>query len=503
MQRFANQLLCWVIISAFASTSWAQRAATNMRVGEASPVAVRPNILFLFADDQRTDTISAYGNSAIQTPNLDRLVRSGLSLRNAYCFGSPHGAVCVPSRAMLHSGRSLFHVQNLNLDGHKLLGEYLQEAGYETFATGKWHNERPAFARSFRQGRNVMFGGMSNHAEVPVVQFSAVDGKYTEPQLGEHFSSKLFADAAIEFLTTRDRQQPFFCYVAFTAPHDPRMSPGAFNRLYSPSEMPVPKNFLPQHPFDTGDLTVRDENLAPWPRTREVIQEQTADYYGLISHLDQQVGRVLEALEASGLADDTIVIYTADHGLALGSHGLLGKQNLYEHSTKAPLVITGRGIPVGEKNELVYLHDLFPTILDYAGVSVPVDCDGRTLRGLISENQERRFREHLFTTYKDTIRAIRDERWKLIRYPQIDRTQLFDLQNDPDEIHNLSDSSDPTHQAVKAELLAKLAQTQREVGDQQPLVVPNPKPAEIDLTGRSRTPDQWQPPWVIEKYFEK
>ncbi|MBL8888763.1 MAG: sulfatase-like hydrolase/transferase [Planctomycetaceae bacterium] len=503
MFRFAQPWLFWAIVVAFGPTALGQNSSGDIRNRERPAEVNRPNVLFLLADDQRADTISAHGNIAIRTPNLDRLVRAGVSLRNAYCFGSPHGAVCIPSRAMLHSGRSLFHLQSLNLDGHKLLGEYLQEAGYDTFATGKWHNERSSFARSFRQGRQLMFGGMSNHAEVPIVQYSAGEGKFTSQQIGEHFSSKLFADAAIEYLTTRDRTQPFFCYVAFTAPHDPRMSPGTFNRMYAPSEMPVPKNFLPQHPFDTGDLTVRDENLAPWPRTREVIQQQTADYYGLISHLDQQVGRVLEALEQSGLADNTIVIYAADHGLALGSHGLLGKQNLYEHSMKAPLVITGPGIPVGERNDLVYLHDLFPTVLEFAGVGIPAECDGRSLQSLLTADENQPFRDVLFTSYKDTIRAIRDQRWKLIRYPQIDRTQLFDLQTDPDEIDDLSNSSDPAHQAAKAKLLAKLAEKQREVGDQQPLVVANPKPAEIDLTGRPRTPDQWQPRWIIEKYFEK
>lgn len=449
-----------------------------------------PNILFLLADDQRADTIAAYGNPVIQTPNLDQLVRNGFSLTNAYCFGSPHGAVCVPSRAMLHSGRSLFRLKNLNLNGQRLLGEYLQEAGYETFATGKWHNERPSFERSFQRGRNVMFGGMSNHAEVPIVQLESQQRTFSQPQTGEYFSSKLFADAAIEFLSTREKQQPFFCYVAFTAPHDPRMSPGTFNRMYEPAAMPVPKNFLPQHPFNIGDLTVRDENLAPWPRTREVIQEQTADYYGLISHLDQQVGRILEALEASGQAENTIIIYAADHGLAMGSHGLLGKQSLYEHSMKAPVVIVGPGIPVGSNSALVYLHDLFPTILECAGVTLPAECDGRSFRPLLDGVVQYEPRSTLFTAYKDTIRAIRNERWKLIRYPQIDRTQLFHLESDPDEMNDLSESDDPTHQAIKAGLLRQLAESQQDVGDAQSLVVANPQPAAIDLTGHPRKPDQ-------------
>lgn len=499
MKRLVTCFSLWIVALLWAPIAWADERSEQRE--QPSAVSNRPNLLFLFADDQRADTIAAYGNPLIQTPNLDQLVQRGFSLTNAYCFGSPHGAVCVPSRAMLHSGRSLFRLKNLNLDGHKLLGEHLQEAGYETFATGKWHNERASFVRSFQRGRNVMFGGMSNHAEVPVVQFAG-EGSFSKPQTGEHFSSKLFADAAIEFLASREKTQPFFCYVAFTAPHDPRMSPGTFNRMYDPAKMAVPKNFLPQHPFNIGDLTVRDENLAPWPRTREVIQEQTADYYGLISHLDQQVGRILVALEASGQADNTIIVYAADHGLAMGSHGLLGKQSLYEHSMKAPVVIAGPGIQPGSDDALVYLHDLFPTLLEYANAEVPADCEGQSLRGLLAGTGYKS-RQTLFTTYKDTIRSIRDERWKLIRYPQIDRTQLFDLKTDPDEMHDLSDSSDPAHQATKVQLEKQLANAQHEFGDTQPLVVANPKPAEIDLTGHPRKPDQWQPKWIVEKYFEK
>jgi arylsulfatase A-like enzyme len=501
-RAFACGMLFFGMLVVCSSTprGGAQQLSTS---GDASSATPPPNILFLLADDQRADTIAAFGNPVIQTPNLDHLVRRGFHLTNAYCFGSPHGAVCIPSRAMLHSGRTLFRLNNLNLDGQRLLGQYLQGAGYETFATGKWHNERASFERSFQQGKNVMFGGMSNHGQVPIVQWESQTREFSPPQTGEHFSSKLFADAAIEFLSTREQQRPFFCYVAFTAPHDPRMSPGAFNRMYEPANMPIPKNFLPQHPFNIGDLTVRDENLAPWPRTREIIQEQTADYYGLISHLDQQVGRVLAALEASGQAGNTIIIYAADHGLAMGSHGLLGKQSLYEHSMKAPLVIVGPGVPIGSSDALVYLHDLFPTVLDFAAVEVPADCDGRSLQPLWKGADGAKLRQTLFMAYKDTIRAIRDERWKLIRYPQIDRTQLFDLESDPDEINNLSESSDPAHQAIKAHLQDQLVMAQQEAGDSQPLTVANPQPAAIDLTGHPRKPDQWQPKWIVEKYFEK
>jgi arylsulfatase A-like enzyme len=497
--------LVWLsgVLGPATAFGWAdQGTAGSAPAGRADS---RPNILLLLADDQRCDTISAYGNPAIQTPNLDRLARSGVNFRQAYCFGSPHGAVCVPSRAMLHSGRTLFRLPDLNLQGSRTLGECLGGAGYQTFATGKWHNGRESFARSFQRGRNVFLGGMSDHSQVPLVQLQE-EAKFSAAEIGAHFSSRLFADAAIEFLGERDPERPFFCYVAFTAPHDPRMSPGNFNRMYRPQDMPLPPNFLPQHPFDSGDLTVRDENLLPWPRTPELVREQLSEYYGLVSHLDQQVGRIVAAVQEQGLDQNTIIVYAADHGLALGSHGLLGKQSLYEHSMRAPLIVVGPGIAAGDRQSLVYLHDLFPTILEWADVPLPAENEGRSLRPWLSAagaEAANGGREVLFTAYKDTIRAVRDERWKLIRYPQIDRTQLFDLVADPHETQDLSTAETPESHAALERLSKLLVSAQAEHGDRLPWVVAEPKPAEIDLTGHPRKPDQWQPKWIVEKYFSQ
>lgn len=491
-----QSFLLWLLLA------WLVAIKANVADGcQGTEPSPRPNILFIFADDQRCDSIGAYGNPVIQTPNLDRLVARGFNLRNAYCFGSPHGAVCMPSRAMLHTGRTLFRLRNLEMEGHSLLGEHLAEAGYETFATGKWHNGKESLTRGFQSGRNIMLGGMSNHEAVPLVQL-APDGSFSAPQVGDGFSSTLFADAAIDFLEQRDTSDPFFCYVALTAPHDPRMSPGEFASMYEPSKVPIPVNFLPQHPWNIGDVTVRDENLAAWPRTESVIREQTAEYYGLISHMDQEVGRIMETLQRLGQLDNTIVVYAADHGLALGSHGLLGKQSLYEHSMKAPLIVAGPTVPNGSSEALVYLHDLFPTILELAGTPIPAETEGRSLAPLWQSESPADVRPYLFTTYKNTIRAIRDARWKLIRYPQIDRWQLFDLDQDPQEMENLYDSSLPEHQAARQRLAEALSTAQSDVGDKQKLHVANPMPAEIDLTGHPRKPDRWQPKWIVEKYFD-
>jgi arylsulfatase A-like enzyme len=248
-------------------------------------------------------------------------------------------------------------------------------------------------------------------------------------------------------------------------------------------------------------LVLRDENLGPWPRTRELVEEQLAEYYGLISHLDEQVGRVLEALQRSGQADRTIVVYAADHGLAVGSHGLLGKQSLYEHSMRAPLVVSGPGIPRGiASTALVYLLDLYPTLLGLCGTRGDQDIAGRDLSPIWSGQQES-VRDSLFLSMTDSQRAVTDGRWKLIRYPRIDHTQLFDLASDPDELLDLSGR--PEHAERLEGLWAELERWQAEVGDTAPLVVPEEQlvPRHRDLTGTPRNPDRWQPRWIRRKYF--
>lgn len=457
----------------------------------------RPNFLFLFADDQRADTIAAWGNRHIRTPHLDRLVEQGFSFRANYNLGSNGGAVCIPSRAMVNTGRAYFRVPN-NLEGVKLLPELLRERGYVTFATGKWHNERPSWLRGFARGKAVFFGGMADHTKVPVEDLSA-DGRLVNARIGEKFSSELFADAAIEFLRGYRDRRPFYAYVAFTAPHDPRQPPEPYRQMYYAQPPPLPANFLPQHPFNNGNLGGRDENLAPWPRTPEVIRDQLAEYYGMITHLDEQIGRILEALEASGRARNTYVIFAADHGLAIGSHGLLGKQNLYEHSQKCPLVIAGPGIPAGRSTQaLTYLLDLFPTVLRLAGIAPASDLDGEDLAPLWRGEKER-LRDSLFLSYMNLMRAVRDERYKLLRYPQINYTQLFDLASDPEEMHNLAEAPE---QAGRIERLTRLlVEWQRRVGDAQPLATDKPQPKYVDMSGTKRQPDKWQPEWIVKKYF--
>ena len=458
----------------------------------------RPNILFLFADDQRADTIGGWGNPNIKTPNLDKLVDAGFSFRGNYIFGGNSGAVCMPSRAMLMSGMTWFHVNTRTLEGAKLMPELLGENGYVTFGTGKWHNGEGSWLRAFQKGKTVMFGGMSDHLRVPVRDLGP-DGKLTPVRTGEKFSSELFANSVIEFLKHHNSKKPFFAYVAFTAPHDPRMPPPQQVEFYYQHKPPLPPNFLPQFPFDNGHmLNCRDENLAAWPRTEAVIRDQLAEYYGMITHLDGQIGRILTVLKETGLADNTVIIYAADNGLALGSHGLLGKQNVFEHSMRVPLIFAGPGIPRSKSTRaFTYLLDVFPTVCDVTRIVPPHGLEGESLRPLW-EGRKEKFRDSVFLPFIQVQRAVRDERWKLIAYPKIGYLQLFDLQADPNEQTNLISS--PAAAQVPR-LLELMKQWQAKSGDT--LTVPSAsKPYEpIDLTGRKRKPDEWQPEWIVKKYF--
>lgn len=465
--------------------------------GLQAEAAKKPNVLVLFADDQRPDAVGAFGHPVVKTPHIDRLVKTGYRFRRAYCMGSMGGAVCVPSRAMINSGRSLFRVKP-NLAGAPLLPETLGKNGYVTFGTGKWHNGRPSFVRGFQQGKAVFFGGMCDHTKVPVADLQ--DGEIVNRRTGNKFSNELFADAAVDFLKNHKDDKPFYAYVAFTAPHDPRQAPQDYLDKYDPKKMPLPENFKPQHPFFNGWMTGRDETLAPWPRTPEVVRHQLAEYYALISHMDSQIGRILAALKESGRAEDTIIVYAADHGLALGSHGLLGKQSVYEHSMRTPLVFHGPGVPQGKATDaFAYLYDVFPTVCDLAGVKPPESVEGKSLAPIWRGEREG-VRDSIFTAYMRYMRAVRTDRWKLIRYTHINKSQLFDLQNDPHELHDLA--GDEKHADRLVELTELLKRSQKAAGDGQSLTSKNPVSEKINLTGRKRKPDHHQPKWIVEKYYE-
>ncbi|NOY75443.1 MAG: sulfatase-like hydrolase/transferase [Kiritimatiellaeota bacterium] len=424
----------------------------------------KKNVLFLFTDDQRFDTIQALGNDRISTPNIDELVVNGAAFTQAHIPCGTSGAVCMPSRAMLNTGRTLFHIEGsgeeIPLD-HTTIGEHLRNNGYRTFGTGKWHNGRESFNRSFSDGSEIFLGGMADHWNVPAYNYDPT-GKYDATRArvlnpatsnevverpcdhvtaGKH-SSQMVCDAAIDFLETKaSPDQPFYMYVSFLAPHDPRTMPREFLDMYDPEDIELPPNFMGGHSFDTGALRIRDELLAGFPRSPGETRRHIAEYYAMISHLDFELGRVVASLKKSGMFEDTIIILAGDNGLALGQHGLFGKQNCYEHSVRVPLIFAGPGIPGGRRTDaFVYLLDVFPTICALLGLEIPDSVEGLDLtNAMVSPGAAAR--EKLFFAYSEFQRAVKTGKHKLVEYVvdgKHNMTQLFDLEKDPWELTNLS-----------------------------------------------------------------
>ena len=434
-----------------------------------------PNILFLFTDDQKWNTIGALGNPQIKTPNLDRIAEGGFVFRNAYCFGGNSGAVCIPSRNMVMSGKVFFRFE---ADKRRCDG-----LGIERRAAYYTNPDWPSIPKSMgAAGYETFYREKSGSANSPDTreQFHHFEDIHMVNALRTGRPAKGIVDDALNFLTReRDTSRPFFMYLGFPCPHDPRWSAKEFRDLYDPDQLSLPVNYKPVHDWDIGDMLIRDECLEAWPRTEEAIKRHLHDYYAVISSMDHDIGRLLDGMDSLNLSERTILVFSSDQGIAIGDHGLMGKQNIYEGSMKVPLIFKGPGIQDGRSDALVYLHDLFPTFCDMAGIEIPAELDGISLYEII-KGEESHVRDHLMLAYRDYQRSVRDSAWKLIRYPKIDRTLLFDLANDPHEINNLA--NDPAFAAKVAKLMEQLRKEQAKNVDL------------IDLTPEEIQPAAFIPP---------
>ena len=457
------------------------------------------NIIIFFADDLRADALGCYGNPYIRTPTIDSLARQGVRFTNTYIQGSHHGALCAPSRAMLLTAKSYHRIRD-KMAGHMTLAKQLRTAGYTTYMTGKWHNEMAVVEEGFDYAKNVMFGGMSDHYKV-YTQDLQPDRSFSEIAY-KGFSTDVFAETMVDFINQHDPSKPFFMYVPFTAPHDPRSPLPEYAALYKDTALPLPPNFMPVHPFSFGHpMEVRDENLAPYPRTAEVIRAQWAEYAGLITHMDDAMGRIIGQLKKRGLDQNTLIVFLSDNGLAMGSHGLIGKQSVYEHCMKVPMIMCGPNLPKNEtRDALVYTLDVYPTLCRLLNQSLPQGTDGKPLDRVLASPMTT-IRDRVFMSYMNHHRAIRRGDFKLIRYPYIGKTSLFDLRNDPYELNDLSQR--PEHSAKIQELMNELKEEQLAYGDTAPLYQKILQPLEWDYRTIDRKPDKWQPQSIIERYFKK
>ena len=465
-----------------------------------------PNIILLFTDDQTYETLEALGNEEILTPNLNRLVNAGSTFTHAYNMGGWNGAVCIASRSMMISGRHIWRAQQQDSlwragDSTAIAqtwGQIMRRNGYRTYMSGKWHVQAPAKAvfDTVRHERPGMppdsWGRGGGGRQVAEALRSVGDVAaampvgYNRPLIGEddkwsptdttfggfweggkHWSEVLKDDALLFIKDARTKPEPFFMYLAFNAPHDPRQSPQAFLEKYDADKIRVPDNFLPEYPWKDSignGPGLRDEALAPFPRTEYAVQKHRQEYYAIISHLDAQIGQILVALEQSGEIDNTYIFFTADHGLAVGQHGLIGKQNMYDHSVRVPLIAVGPAIPQGKQfSQDVYLQDVMATSLDVAGIEKPEYVDFHSFMDIIEGERAQSHYEAIYGAYIDYQRMIRKDGFKLIVYPRINKLLLYDLENDPDEINNLAE--DPAYADKVDALYRDLAELQEKMGD--------------------------------------
>ena len=442
--------------------------------------AKKPNVLYLFADDQCFETIAAHGLTDIETPNIDRLVKRGTSFRRAYNMGSWSGAVCVASRHMVITGRFLWHANRVHKklkveqEANRLWPQYMEKAGYDTYFTGKWHIRAKA-EEIFGTAQNVR-GGMPNQTKEGYNR--PLTGKPdpwdpTDPKFGGFWKggkhwSEVVGDDAIEFLgKAKKSRNPFFMYIAFNAPHDPRQAPKEYVDKYPLDRIKIPENFLPMYPYKDKigcSHRLRDENLGPMPRTEHSVKVHRQEYYAIITHMDAQIGRILDQLEKSGQADNTYIFFTADHGLGVGHHGLFGKQNLYEHSTRVPFIAVGPGIAGGKENdESIYLQDVMPTTLEIAGVKKPKQVQFNSLLPLLSGNRKTTHYPAVYGAYLGVQRSVTMDGKKLLLYPGVPVARLYDIDKDPHEMKDLA--KDPKTLKSQKELFAKLLDLQKETGD--------------------------------------
>lgn len=416
-------------------------SAFSSKPPKPAPPVKKKNILIIFTDDQRYNTINALGNKEIITPTMDLLAKNGTSFTQTHIAGSLGSNVGTASRTMLMTGKSLFGIHK---DGsvipvtQKTYPQLFRENGYLTFATGKWHSDRASFNRSFEKGENIFFGEMHTTPFAPVLNHYDPTGAYNEPFTGQKFSSLYYADAAVNFLNEqKGKTRPFLLYVAFTSPHTPHTPPQDYGYRYDPEKLSLPANCMLQGSF----LSEEDsDKLLPSPRTEEGIRRGTANYYAMISEVDKQMARIIEALKASGKYENTIIVFASDNGLAMGQHGLSGKQNLYDHSRRVPMIMSGPGIPKGKQtSQYCYLHDLFPTLCAVNGIKPPVKTEGKS-QHLAFSKAPVKGRPELFSAYSNQQRSIKNNGFKLVVYNLngTTQTQLFDLKKDPLEMNNLA-----------------------------------------------------------------
>jgi len=479
-----------------------------------SSETTRPNIIYIMSDDHAAHAISAYNGiykDVAPTPNIDRLAEEGALFANTFCTNS----ICGPSRATILTGK--YSHQNgfykneggVKFDGSQLtFPKVLQEAGYTTAMVGKWHlGSEPTGFDYYKY--HILSGGQ---------------GTYWDPTYNENgteveetgYASNLTGDFALEWLESkRDKSKPFCLLFQFKAPHRAWYPDSIYMDLFDGIEMPYPATLNDDYSgreLTAGNtmmtienhLTRKDLKMTPppgltgqelfqWERTGDKgepvspsdtlggqalknwkYQKYIKDYLACVRSVDDNVGRLLTYLDESGLAENTIVIYTADQGFYLGDHGWYDKRFMYEESLRMPFLIRYPGnIESGQRMEHLTLNiDFGPTMLDMAGVEIPDEMQGESFAPLLLEEDQGEWRDAVYYHYYEYPKwhqvqphyGIRTDRYKLIHfYYDVDVWELYDLQEDPNEMSNLYGLQE--HAALIEGLKKKLVLLQEQYGD--------------------------------------
>lgn len=472
-------------------------------------LAKKPNILVIFSDDHAKQALSCYGNTDIQTPALDRIAEEGMRFEHALTPNS----FCTPARAAALTGKyshrnGVTHL-NQRFDGsQQTFPKLLQKAGYETTLFGKWHLlSRPTgfdyFCVQKMQGKpwnpNVF---EPHHTWIdwsPKTKKEALQGG----RIIKGYNNDVITTEALNWLKEkRDTTQPFCLLLHPKPPHEPYVPPTEYEDFLKDVTIPEPSTLLDDykgrtpeaiadimrnnriilHPSLKGvrkEIEKENPSISRDELTREMYQHYIKGYYRLVKSVDDNVGRVLQYLDESGLSENTLVIYTSDQGFSLGEHGFYNKQWMYENPLHQPLLVRFPGkIKPGQVHQSMVNHiDLAPTLLDYAGLPIPEDIQGHSLKGILEDEKDRVRDESYYhfyqhgTTLPEMI-GIRTDTHKLIHYPGMKgkyQWEMFDLFNDPDEMNNLYHQ--PKHRKLRENMSEQLRNLIREVGD--PVQAPN------------------------------
>jgi len=381
---------------------------------------------------------------------------------------------------MLNSGLFVNKAQN-GINEFPHWSEIMKENGYKTYMTGKWHVPgQPRFdiVRDPRGGMPKRSGSNRPKDMDDYLNgwkpWDKAQGGFWEG--GTHWS-EVTANHGVDFINEAAKDdKPFFMYIAFNATHDPRQAPKEFIDMYPLDSIEVPKNYLSNYPYDKemgcNPFRLRDERLMPSPRTEFAVKVHRQEYFALATHMDREIGRILDALEKSGMKDSTYVIFTADHGLSVGHHGLVGKQNMYDHSMQAPFFIAGPGIKAEQEfNMPIYLQDAMATTLDLAKIAKPQHVQFNSVMPLIEGTKKVQYAP-IYGQYTHTQRMIQDGDFKLIVYPTIKVSRLYNTAKDPLEMKDLA--KNPEYAAKIQELTVKLKKLMKDMDDDMDL--DNPKP---------------------------